>query len=346
LSAGVEPGSAVRLELTRDQVLRHRRAVGALDRRLPAGAESLRLAAWAGLQDSMPRAALLSIHARVEGTHPATLDDPSLAQLWGPRYSTYVVAATDRAIFTLGRLIGDPRSERRATQLADDIEAFLGGRRMGYHDVGNAMGVVPNGLKYAAPSGRLVIRWEGARQPVIWMLPRPVTTSDHAGLELARRYLHVFGPATPASFTTWAGISGGQGAAAFTSLGGSVAPVRTPIGDGWILAEDERSFTAPASATAPARLLPSGDAYYLLQGRDRELLVPEPDRRAALWTTRVWPGAVLVHGEVVGTWRRDAAVMTIETWRTLSGAERAAVETEAADLPLPGVDAIRVTWTT
>ena len=33
-----------------------------------AGQRSLRRAAWAGLQDSMPRAALLSIHARVAGT--------------------------------------------------------------------------------------------------------------------------------------------------------------------------------------------------------------------------------------------------------------------------------------
>src|SRR6266511_6406289 len=52
------------LVLTRAQVLAFRRSVQALDERLPAGAASLRRAAWAGLQDSMPRAALLSIHAR------------------------------------------------------------------------------------------------------------------------------------------------------------------------------------------------------------------------------------------------------------------------------------------
>ena len=56
------------LDLTRPQILAFRRRVGALDVRLPRGRRSLRLAAWAGLQDSMPRAALLSIHARVEGT--------------------------------------------------------------------------------------------------------------------------------------------------------------------------------------------------------------------------------------------------------------------------------------
>jgi hypothetical protein len=73
-----------RLELTREQILSHRRAAGALDERLPPGSASLRRAAWAGLQDSVPRAAVLSIHARVHGTGPDTWEDPSLVQLWGP----------------------------------------------------------------------------------------------------------------------------------------------------------------------------------------------------------------------------------------------------------------------
>ena len=57
-----------RLDLTRPQILAFRRQAGVLDERLPPGPRSLRRAAWAGLQDSMPRAALLSIHARVGGT--------------------------------------------------------------------------------------------------------------------------------------------------------------------------------------------------------------------------------------------------------------------------------------
>jgi hypothetical protein len=72
--------------------------------------------------------------------------------------------------------------------------------------------------------------------------------------------------------------------------------VRTPIGEAWILTEDEPTFRAPGGRTPSARLLPSGDAYFLLQGADRELLVPDADRRRELWTSRVWPGAVLVDG--------------------------------------------------
>src|ERR671938_886440 len=117
------------LDLTRTQILAFRRHVGALDERLPPGRNSLRRAAWAGLQDSMPRAALLSIHARVEGTHPSSWEDRSLVQLWGPRFSTYVVPARDRAVFTLGRLPDDGRGRRTIEDLAARLHAFLGGRR-------------------------------------------------------------------------------------------------------------------------------------------------------------------------------------------------------------------------
>ena len=72
------------LRVARQQILAFRRRSGSLDERLPKRAESLRRAAWAGLQDSMPRAALLSLHARVEGVEPSTWEHPSLTQAVGP----------------------------------------------------------------------------------------------------------------------------------------------------------------------------------------------------------------------------------------------------------------------
>ena len=111
--------------------------------------------------------------------------------------------------------------------------------------------------------------------------------------------------------------------------------MRTPVGESWILTSDEPAFRAVPGPAASARLLPSGDAYFLLQGRDRELLVPDASRRSVLWTSRVWPGGVLVDGEIAGTWRRAARTVTIQTWRRLSRAARDAVEAEAASLPLP-----------
>lgn len=326
------------LDLTRSQILAFRRHAGALDERLPAGSRSLRRAAWAGLQDSMPRAALLSIHARVDGTRPSTWEDPSLVQLWGPRFSTYVVPARDHALFSLGRLPNDARRRQLAEDIAAQLHAFLAGRRMTDREAGDALGENPNRFRYAAPTGTVLIRWEGARAPTIWTVPRPEVDPDDARRELAHRYLHVFGPSTPAAFAKWAGIRLAEAQEAFDALGRELAAVRTPIGEAWILTRDEAAFRAPTEAPAAARLLPSGDAYFLLHGVDRELLVPDTALRGALWTSRVWPGAVLVGGEVVGTWRRARADLTIQPWRRLSRAERDAVETEAESLPLPGLE--------
>jgi hypothetical protein len=298
-----------------------------------------------GLQDSMPRAALLSIHARIEGAHSSSWEDPSLVQVWGPRFSTYVVPARDYAIFTLGRLADDDAVRQRAEEIAARLHAFLDGRRMGDGEVGRALGVNSNLFRYAAPTGTVLIRWEGARQPTIWTVPRPEIDPRDARRELARRYLHVFGPTTTDSFATWAGIGSAEAARAFDALKRSLTAVRTPIGEAWILARDEPAFRVPAGPAAEARLLPSGDAYYLLQGADRELLVPDAKRRAELWTSRVWPGAVLVAGAIVGTWRRAQANLTIQPWQRLSLAARDAVEAEAAQLPLPGIEGrITVRW--
>jgi len=294
----------------------------------------------------MPRAALLSIHARVEGTDASSWEDPSLVQVWGPRFSAYVVAAEDVPVFTLGRLPSDEVGRRRAEQTAERLHDFLDGRTLTYGEAGRGLGVNPNALRYAAPTGTVLIRWDGARQPTVWSVPAPEMDPMDARLELARRYLHVFAPGTAAAFGDWAGIKSRRANETFATLEGSLVPVRSPIGDGWILASDEPAFGSTAGgASAPARLLPSGDAFYLLQGADRELLVSDPRRRSELWTSRVWPGCLLVAGEPAGTWRRADARVSIDPWRPLSVSERASVEAEAASLPLPGLEGtIEVRW--
>jgi hypothetical protein len=332
------------LRVTREQVIAFRRRTGALDDRLPRGRRSLRVAVWAGQQDSVPRSAVLSIHARVAGTTPRTWEDASLVQLWGPRYVVFVVAARDVPVFSLGVLPDDAKGRTKAEETAARLHAYLRGRRMTYGEAGRGLGVHPNSLRYGAPTGRILIRWEGARLPTVWTVAAPELEPRDARLELGRRYLHVYGPGTPQAFARWAGIGPRYAAAAFDALRPSLIPVRTPIGEGWILSRDETSLRAPAGPAAPARLLPSGDAFFLLHGADRELLVPDAKRRAMLWTPRVWPGAVLVDGEIAGTWRRANESITIETWRRLPRAARVAVEEEARSLPVPVERPIVVRW--
>src|SRR5207247_352677 len=200
----------------------------------------------------------------------ASWEDTALVHRWGPRYHTYLIAARDVAVFTLGRLPDETGALRVAEELAARLHRHLAGARARYGDAGSALGMNPNRLRYAAATGTVLIRWDGARHPIAWTAPGPA---------------------------------------------------------------------------ASARLFPSGDAYFLLQGRDRELLVPDASRRGALWTPRVWPGGVLVDGEIVGTWRRGLGTVTIQTWHRLSRTARNAVESEAASLPLPDVQGrVVVRW--
>lgn len=321
------------MKATRAQVLAFRSRSQHLDERLAPGALSLRAAAWAGLQDSVPRSALHALHARVEDVGATAWEDPSLVQVWGPRFTAYVVPAGDHAIFTLARMPGPGRIRDRAYELAGWLSEHLGGQAADLNDVAVALGGHPNQLRYASLTGTVIIRWAGARRPFVQSVPPPEIEPADARAELFRRYLHAYGPSTAAAFAEWAGIAPAAAWQTFEAMESELMAVTTPIGDRWVLAADEALFDAPLPRAA--RLLPSGDPYYLFQGADRELLVPDDTQRAELWTPRVWPGALLVDGEIVGTWRRTTAVVTVDPWRRLSRAERDALDAEAASLPIP-----------
>jgi hypothetical protein len=58
---------------------------------------------------------------------------------------------------------------------------------MTYAEAGLGLGVHPNSLRYAAPTGTVLIRWDGARQPTVWTVLPPDVDPRDARLELARR---------------------------------------------------------------------------------------------------------------------------------------------------------------
>ena len=49
---------------------------------------------------------------------------------------------------------------QRAEDLATRLRELLGDTRMNYEEAGNALGVHPNRLRYAAVTGTVLIRWE------------------------------------------------------------------------------------------------------------------------------------------------------------------------------------------
>src|SRR5262249_47562944 len=152
-------------------------------------------------------------------------------------------------------------ARERAERIAERMHAHLGSARMTDRELGRAIGI-GNSMRYAATTGTVAIRWEGARAPIVWAVDAPEVEPADACRGLARRHLHVFGPTPAAGFARWAGISRSSATAAFASLEGSMLPVRSPLGDEWLLADDEAAMRATEAASTSVRLLPSGDAYF------------------------------------------------------------------------------------
>jgi hypothetical protein len=71
-----------------------------------------------------------------------------------------------------------------------------------------------------------------------------------------------------------------------------------------ILAEDAPALSG-AEGSGVVRLLGPFDLF--LQGRDRDLVIPDPMARKDLWRTLGRPGAVLAGDELVGSWRPRAS---------------------------------------
>src|SRR5437879_13856407 len=103
--------------ITRENVLAFRQRATYLHRRLPPG--RLVEAAFAGLQDSAPRSAVLALYARVMDVSPSAWKVPGWVQVLVPRGAVYVVPAQDVSVFRLGRSPRNPVFAVAVTAVAE-----------------------------------------------------------------------------------------------------------------------------------------------------------------------------------------------------------------------------------
>ncbi|MEU8086834.1 winged helix DNA-binding domain-containing protein [Micromonospora sp. NPDC049101] len=159
--------------------------------------------------------------------------------------------------------------------------------------------------------------------------------------DLIRAYLRLLGPATPKHVADYLDASVRDVQARWPD-----DVIEVPV-DGEVrslLAADEQALVSAAGAGT--RLLGPFDLF--LQAKDRATLVPDAARAKELWPTLGRPGAVLVDGDLVGTWRPRKSgrtfTVTVQPWHRFSAATRTAVTAQAERLaahrrvPLGGVD--------
>jgi Winged helix DNA-binding domain len=157
--------------------------------------------------------------------------------------------------------------------------------------------------------------------------PRAVRLSREEALaELTRRYFRSHGPATARDFAWWSGLT-----TADARRGLEMNGARSQIVDRrtyWTVGRSPR-----ATRDASALLLPVYDEY-LVAYRDREAVPHGPLTMTFGSRTVTFQHAVLVAGQVAGTWRpaRDARTPSIQIapLRRLAAPERRAVSEAAA----------------
>ncbi len=148
------------------------------------------------------------------------------------------------------------------------------------------------GISPTFTSGR---RWLGQQEP-----PRP-----DADRQLMRKFLHAYGPATPAQLAAWLGSSPRQAKRLWQTVAAELAPVTVAGKRGWMLAEDLDALRTARPPAEPLRLLGAHDPY--LDSRDRALLLADTALQHKVWRTVGNPNVVLRQGRVAGIWQTKTA---------------------------------------
>lgn len=145
----------------------------------------------------------------------------------------------------------------------------------------------------------VLLRRKGAKLP---RKPDPKALA-----RLARRYLELLGPANVGEFAGYLEARRGDVAEFWPD---DLEEVSVDGRRTWMPA-DRMDALREAPEPDLVRLLGPFDPY--LQARDRDLIVPDNAVRKTLWPVLGRPGALLVEGEIAGTWRtkESGAKLTI-----------------------------------
>jgi hypothetical protein len=171
--------------------------------------------------------------------------------------------------------------------------------------------------------------------------------ADEARAGLARAFLRVQGPTSLTLLTTWLGAGRHSMDAAWANVG-DVQPVTVAGRRYSVLADNLDAYlSADPAGHGWAALVPGKDPY--LQAADKHLLVPGSEDRRRVWRPVQWPGALLVDGEVAGTWRSrthaDGITVIVTPFEPAAKATLAQVEVAAMRLTaVRGLERVEVDW--
>lgn len=162
--------------------------------------------------------------------------------------------------------------------------------------------------------------------PLRW-LGHKLVPSAQGTAELARRFLHAYGPATLRAFADWLGSTPAQAKRLWQQIEEELEPVTAAGKKAFILQSDRESFRC-ADTEEALLLLGPHDPY--LDIRDRAILLEDTAAQRQVWPTVGNPGVILKSGKIIGIWKtriqREKLSVTTTLWQPLSTPEQRELE--------------------
>jgi hypothetical protein len=171
-------------------------------------------------------------------------------------------------------------------------------------------------------------------RPEQWLGAWRSVDPDQALIEVARRYLKAYGPATKEDFARWWGNWPGVGKAAWEGLAAELISVDVEGASANLLGTDaDRIRKQPA--TTSVHLLPAFDPYVM--GHSSRDHIVEAANLSKVSRTAGWISAVvLVDGRVAGTWshlaQKGTLLVSVEPFQRLAAKTKVEVRRRAESI--------------
>jgi Winged helix DNA-binding domain len=348
--------------VTREQVLGFRVRAQQLDRELGDLADTSLLDI--GVQGSGPDGALWALSVR--GVDVSVLTDRALAMAWTIRGAPHAYRRTDlTSVAAAVEPFSDADAGKRIFDAAKPLKAAGISNLAALDAVAAAMrSVVTAPMTKGEVSGRVAAMMDqpylrvcrachathlyempfrlaalragleltpDTSPPVLTRIPgfKRAAAKPLARHDVIRAYLRLLGPATPKQVADYLDAPVNDVKTRWPSDTIEVSVDGEPR---WLLADDEAVIAAGRAKTT--RLLGPYDLF--MQAKDRSLLIDDAAHAKALWPVLGRPGAVLVDGEIAGTWRPRQSgrklTLPVVLWARSTAALRKAVTEQAERL--------------